>query len=130
MRSCLYMIGPGDVIFTPTAVKSISGESTISPNAEHTMSKERLQKLFNRLSIGTLRILINGLPIVLVMAVIPLIVHWTIVHLDYNEACLFGQSIMADLYSQAKALWLLIAGGILIILCGVNYKGSIINVGV
>jgi hypothetical protein len=62
------------------------------------------------------------LPIVLVMAVIPLIVHWTIVHLDYNEACLFGQSIMADLYSQAKALWLLIAGGILIILCGVNYK--------
>jgi hypothetical protein len=62
------------------------------------------------------------LPVVLVMAVIPLIVHVTIVHLDLNEAYLFGQTISTDLFSQAKAMWLLIAGIILIILSIMNYK--------
>jgi hypothetical protein len=62
------------------------------------------------------------LPVVLVMIVIPLIVHLTIVHLDFNEACLFGTTVSGDLFSQAKAMWLLIAGIICIILFGVNYR--------
>lgn len=62
------------------------------------------------------------LPVVFVMAIIPLIIHWTIVYLDLNEAYLIGQRMMADLFSQAKALWLLIASVLLIILSCVHYK--------
>jgi O-antigen ligase len=77
-------------------------------NANPVIVKEEKNRLF--------------LPVVLIMAVIPLIVHLTIVHLDLNEAYLFGQTVSTDLFSQAKAFWLLISSVILIILFVVNYK--------
>ena len=62
------------------------------------------------------------LPVLLSLAIIPLIVHMVVVNVDANEAVFLGKTVYADLYSQAKAFLLLIAAAILFILAILYHK--------
>ena len=56
------------------------------------------------------------LPVLLALAIIPLVVHLTIVNLDSNEAALIGTTTYGDFFSQVKASLLLLSGIVMFIL--------------
>lgn len=61
-------------------------------------------------------------PIALILGIVPLIVRLTFIQPDSNLAKLYGTSKMSDLFSQRKALFLIIFAIVLIGICIVFFK--------
>ena len=65
-------------------------------------------------------------PVLLALAVIPLVVHLTIVNVDPNEAALTGTPTYGDFFSQAKALLLQLTGVVLLVL-GISFRKKLFD---
>lgn len=62
------------------------------------------------------------LPIAFILSIVPLIVRMAAVKLDENLIKIWGTTVKADLFSQRKALLLIIFSVILIITCVIFFK--------
>jgi len=61
-------------------------------------------------------------PIALILTIVPLIVRLTVVHVDEYTANIWGATTQTDLFSQRKALLLMIFSVILIVTCVIFFK--------